>query len=104
MNNLTSWVTELEPTQYDTVSEICRDNPAVMDDYMAQLRSNPGRRLAWSKHLSRGAARQRINSLRESATFKRYPGVQFETRTTGEDAGAYILLSYQSPNNDDKTN
>lgn len=38
-----------------------------------QLKSNPGEWFVYSDHVTRGSARQRVLSLKKSATFAEYP-------------------------------
>lgn len=52
---------------------------ANFEEFIDLLRRNPGRRLAWSSHQTRGAARQRVNALRRSLRWSVYPEVVFET-------------------------
>lgn len=95
MINTIPWIEEILPAEYETISEACRSSDEVLASYLAKLRANPGRRLAWSWHQSRGAARQRVNNLRHSALFENNPDIQFETRSVlqgSPDRGVYILI------------
>lgn len=51
---------------------------------LMQLRDQPGRWAVFSTHRSRGAARQRIYSLRQSATYR---GIPVEWRTKKQHPG-----------------
>lgn len=90
------WVPDPQDLALTCVSEDTSDEKSLSEllDVLAQ---NPGKRVAWSKHLSRGAARQRINVLKKSARFRDRPQVRFETRTERSrdpEAEVYILISW----------
>lgn len=94
------WVPESEPIELDTMHLLVENDPAVLPDVIQVLRQNPDRRVAWSRHASRGAARQRVTSLRQSRRFENFPDVVFETRSVhpGTPAlGVYILMSTPNP-------
>lgn len=95
MTNQNPWIDNDVYPKYETVSEACRASDQTMGYYLKQLRANPGRRLAWSCHQSRSAARQRINNLRRTQVFRDNPNIQFETRSVrwgDPDSGVYILI------------
>lgn len=76
-------------------------SPAAVTKVVERLRENPGRRVAWSKHQTRGAARQRVAALRRSAMFRPHPDVRFETRSAepyNQNAEIYILISVGGSN------
>lgn len=94
------WVPETEPAKLEVIHPSIEANPALLPDVIKQLRQNPARKVAWSCHASRGAARQRVTSLRQSRRFEPYPDVKFETRSVqpGKPAmGVYILMSVPTP-------
>lgn len=69
----------------------------ALEEFLDVLRAHPGQCVAWSQHRSRGAARQRIHSLRRSARFRDHPGVRFESRTAvpnDPESPVYILVSW----------
>ena len=68
-----------------------------LDEFVNILAQNPGQRVAWSIHQSRGAARQRIHTLRQSAKFRDKVGVKFESKTetpNDPESNVYILVSW----------
>ena len=90
------WVPDPEDLKLTCVSEDITDEKSLVE-FLDVLAEHPDQRVAWSKHQSRGAARQRINVLKKSARFRGRPQVRFETkserpRDTG--AGVYILVSW----------
>lgn len=76
-NTPISWYPEPEIPEVQLVD---RDLvQANFEEFIDLLRRNPGRRIAWSSHQTRGAARQRVNALRRSLRWSVYPEVVFET-------------------------
>jgi len=64
---------------------------------LEQLQTNPGEWFIYSSHTTRGSARQRVLSLKNSATFKDYP---LTWRTMREVAGdpssnVQVLVSWE---------
>ena len=90
------WVPDPEDLKLTCVSEDITDEKSLVE-FLDVLAEHPGQRVAWSKHQSRGAARQRINVLKKSARFRGRPQVRFETkseRPRDTEAGVYILVSW----------
>ena len=96
MDTKLPWVPGPKNLELVCVSEDINDEKSLTE-FLDVLAQNPGRRVAWSKHQSRGAARQRINVLKKSARFRGRPQVRFETRAErprDPEAGVYILISW----------
>lgn len=90
------WVPDPQDLELTCVSEDVSDEKSLAE-LLEVLAQNPGKRVAWSKHLSRGAARQRINVLKKSVRFRDRPQVRFETRAErprDPEAEVYILVSW----------
>jgi len=51
----------------------------TVHDVVRQLQEHPGDWVEYSRHQTRGAARQRVHSLRSGATFRKLP-VEWATR------------------------
>lgn len=95
MTNHVPWVPDKEPENYQTINHQVRQDPDTLTRYVTTLRQHPGRRLAWSHHRTRGAARQRITALRGSRLFAGFEDVRFETRSAlpgDPEKGVYILV------------
>lgn len=98
MDTKLPWVPDPKELKLTCVSEELVDDKSLAE-FLEVLKANPGHRVAWSKHVSRGAARQRINVLKKSARFRGRPQVRFETkseRPRDPGAGVYILVSWDA--------
>lgn len=92
------WVALEQPLNLTCVSPDIATQEQL-DELVDILAKNPGQRVAWSIHQSRGAARQRIHTLRQSAKFRDKVGIKFESKTeTSNDpeSNVYILVSWDS--------
>lgn len=96
MSTKLPWVQNPDPVQYVCVSDSLVDENDFQQ-FINSLREHPGKRVAWSTHQSRGAARQRINALRQSKRFQNLPNIRFESRAVPVDGKPeeftyYIIL------------
>ena len=55
--------------------------PAQIEALIEELRANPGKWAVYSEHVSRGAARQRVHSLKSSPSYTDYPLIWRTKRT-----------------------
>lgn len=55
--------------------------PAQIEELITELRNNPGKWAVYSEHVSRGAARQRVHSLKSSPSYSELP-MLWRTRRT----------------------
>lgn len=83
MNKQTENPVDWAPEQSVTERQIAARRINV-EGLLAQLKDAPGKWAVYSKHKTRGAARQRVYSLRESASYKEYP---LEWATAKEEPG-----------------
>lgn len=83
------WLTNLAAPLPTWPGDRSDDNLA---DLVETLRANPGRRMVWSRHASRGAARQRASAQRSSATWANYPDVKFGTYRAPDTDEYYLVI------------
>lgn len=66
MKNNTTWADKPDTTTTGR-------NPAQIQQLLAELEANPGEWAVYSEHISRGAARQRVHSLKSSPSYAGKP-------------------------------